>query len=89
MPEAEFFARMRPEFAQHSDCARENAERQADAARLLAKVEYEFYLVRRELAAVMPGIDVSEPIDVSQPYAADVALADASANSAQRPAKAA
>jgi hypothetical protein len=83
MPEAEFFARMGPEFAQHSDFARENAGRQADAARLLAKVEYEFYLVRRELAAVMPGIDVSEP------DAADAALADTSANSALRSAKAA
>jgi hypothetical protein len=83
MPEAEFFARMGPEFAQHSDFARQNAARQADAARLLAKVEYEFHLVRRELATVMPGIDVSEP------DAAAALLADTSANSALRSAKAA
>ena len=83
MPEAEFFARMAPEFAQHSDCARENATRQVDAQRLLAKVDYEFHLVRRELAAVMPGIVLPDP------DAVDAALADTSANSAQRPAKAA
>ena len=83
MPEAEFFARMAPEFAQHSGAARENAVRQADAARLLAKVEYEFHLVQRELAAVMPGIVVVEK------DAADAAFAETSAIAAQLSAKAA
>jgi hypothetical protein len=83
MPEAEFFARMRPEFAQHAGSARENASRQADAARLLAKVEYEFHLVRRELATVMPGIIVTEQ------DAAEAAFAETSAIAAQLSAKAA
>ena len=83
MPEAEFFARMAPEFAQHSDSARQNAVRQADAQRLLAKVDYEFHLVCRELAGVMPGIVLSDP------DAANAAFADTSAIPAQRPAKAA
>jgi hypothetical protein len=83
MPAAEFFARMGPEFAEHCGFARKTAARQADAARLLAKVEYEFHLVRRELATVMPGIVVTEP------DAAHAKPADTSAISSPRSAKAA
>jgi hypothetical protein len=53
MPGKEFMARMAPEFAQHVGSARENASRQAAVERLIAKAEYEYFQVRRDLRAVL------------------------------------
>ncbi len=53
MPGKEFFARMGPQFAQQAGIARENAQRQADVERLIAKAEYECIQVRRELAGLL------------------------------------
>jgi hypothetical protein len=53
MPGKDFMARMAPEFAQHVGSARENASRQAAVERLIAKAEYEYFQVRRDLMAVL------------------------------------
>jgi hypothetical protein len=55
-PEAgsEFFERMGPLFAAQVGEARENAQRQADVERLLARAEYEYGQMRRELAGLLP-----------------------------------
>jgi hypothetical protein len=53
MPGKEFMARMAPEFAQHVGSARENASRQAAVERLIAKAEYEYFQVRRDLMTVL------------------------------------
>lgn len=57
MPGKDFFARMGPEFAQQAGSARENADRQADVERLIAKAEYDCIQLRRELSAVMAGAE--------------------------------
>ncbi len=55
MPRRDFFARMRPGFAQQAGAARVNADRQADVELLVAKAEYEFHQVRRELVGLVEG----------------------------------
>jgi len=53
MPAQDFFTRHLPEFARQAGSAQDNAGRQADAERLLAKAEYECIQVRRELMTAM------------------------------------
>jgi hypothetical protein len=53
MPGKDFMARMAPEFAQHVGSARENASRQAAVERLIAKAEYEYFQVCRDLRTVL------------------------------------
>lgn len=54
MPGTEFFARMGAQFAEQAGTARENAQRQAEVERLLARAEYEYYQMRRELVGLLP-----------------------------------
>jgi hypothetical protein len=53
MPGQDFFERMGPQFAEHADTARQNAQRQADVERLLSKAEYDYRQMRRELAGLL------------------------------------
>jgi hypothetical protein len=80
MPGRDFFARMGPQFAQHLGSAQENADRQANVERLVAKAEYEFYQLRRELMGLVEGVKM---LSMPAPAEAD-AVAEAPA-----PAKAA
>ena len=43
------FARLMPEFARQATSVDENARRHADAEKVLAKAEYEFFDLQREL----------------------------------------
>ena len=51
MPGHEFFERLIPRFALQAGAARKNADRQADADRLITKAEYECSQMRRDLMA--------------------------------------
>jgi len=83
MPGNEFFARMGPEFAQQVGSAHENATRQADVGRLIAKAEYEYYQLRRGLVGVMEGTE-------AEPLEAEATLPEAAGEAAfAEPAKAA
>jgi hypothetical protein len=61
MPGQEFFERMGPQFAEHADTARQNAQRQADVERLLSKAEYDYLQMRRELAGLL-AIEAEPPV---------------------------
>lgn len=51
MPGKDFFERLMPRFALQAGAAKKNADRQADAKRLIARAEYECTQMRRELMA--------------------------------------
>ena len=72
----DLFARFVPEFARHVGSAKDNADRQANAERLLSKAEYEFYQLRRDLVGVMETAEEPpEPADSIRPYSPGAAKA--------------
>ncbi|HEY7669847.1 MAG TPA: hypothetical protein VH852_04335 [Hyphomicrobium sp.] len=72
--ELDFFARMGLEFTEHVVSARENAARQAEVERLVAKAEYEYGKLRRELAGLLPIAAEADAIEAdAAPRPADVA----------------
>jgi hypothetical protein len=78
MPGKDFMARMAPEFAQHAGSARENANRQAAVERLIAKAEYEYFQVRRDLMTVLgiaegPAAVAQDSASPAPPEAAEAA----------------
>jgi len=79
MADTEFFERMGPLFAEQAGTARANAQRQADVERLLAKAEYEYGQMRRELAGLLPMDTLQGMIEAAKPLGvqadADVAPA--------------
>jgi hypothetical protein len=67
MADTEFFERIGPLFAEQAGTARANAQRQADVERLLAKAEYEYFQMRRELARLLPIEAASRLPEVAEP----------------------
>lgn len=65
------FARLMPEFARQATSVDENARRHADAEKALAKAEYEFFDLQRELQAALDVPLRHRAIRVAAP-AADV-----------------
>jgi len=53
MPVEDFFARLLPEFARQASSAQDNARRQAEAEKLVAKAAYDLHDMHRELKAAL------------------------------------
>lgn len=53
MPVEDFFARWLPEFARQATSAQDNAQRQAEAEKLVARAAYELHDMHRELKAAL------------------------------------
>lgn len=79
MPGKEFLARMAPEFAQHAGSAHENAKLQAEVERLIARAEYEFCQVRRQLVAVLGKVETPTAHEAPAPLETPVAAKPAKA----------
>jgi hypothetical protein len=78
MPGHEFFERLIARFALQAGAAKRNADRQADAERLISRAEYECVQMRRELsaafavplshrAATVAAVEAAEPAPDAAP----------------------